>query len=189
MGGTFAAALLLPLEYSIYIGVGLSLVMYIYTSAANLRVVQLDPLPDGHFRELPAPKTVPSAAPLILGVYGNLYFAAVSTLERQLPDPQAAETPVVILRLRGNEYLGSTGIRLLERYAAQLEQRGGKLMISGIGENIVGQLQRTGAWRRLGGAENIFPETDILLAATEKAYSCACAWLAKQRRALDAAEV
>jgi len=179
MVATFVAALTMPLEYSIYIGVALSLVMYVYTSASNLRIKQLVPTPTHSFKELDVPPRLYDNAPMILTVYGNLYFAAVNRLEKALPSPKDTEMPVVILRLKGNQYMGSTGLRLLERYAEQLEQQGGLLILSGIGKSIERQLRDTGKWDRFGD-ENLFTEQEELLASTKAGLARAHEWLAEQ---------
>ncbi len=185
---TFFSTLVLPLEYSIYIGVGISLVAYIYTSSRNITVIQLEPTDDYHFRQKPLPAKLSSRKPTIIGVYGNLYFAAVSTLENSLPDPADSEIPVVILRLRGNQYLGSTGINLLERYASQLEARGGKLMLCGVEPRVEGQLRRTGKLDRFG-PENVLPATEIIMGSTESALQRAQYWIHQQEEALKNVEV
>lgn len=177
MLATFGATMVLPLEYSIYIGVGLSLLMYAYTSSNRLTVVQLVPTGDNHFREAPVPRTLTSGQPTVISVYGHLYFAAVETLAHALPDPAGAERPVVVLRLRGNEYLGSTGIHLLEWYATQLRAAGGRLMLAGISLTVAQQLQRTGTLDWLG-QENVFTAGETLFSATEDALRQAQEWLA-----------
>jgi SulP family sulfate permease len=181
---TFISTLVMPLEYSIYIGVLLSLLLYVYTSAGNITAMRLVPAQNGHYEEVPLPAVLPSHEPIIVTVYGNLYFAAVGALEHLLPLPGDSELPIVILRLKGNHYLGSTGIRLLERYAAQLEARGGVLILCGLGEVIIGQLQRTGALDRLG-KENVFGEQKVLLASTSAALQRARDWLAEQEAHFD----
>jgi SulP family sulfate permease len=181
---TFVSTLVMPLEYSIYIGVLLSLLLYVYTSAGNITAMRFVPVQNGHYEEVPLPAVLPSHEPFIVTVYGNLYFAAVGALEHLLPLPGDSELPIVILRLKGNHYLGSTGIRLLERYAAQLEARGGVLILCGLGEVIIGQLQRTGALDRLG-KENVFGEQKILLASTSAALQRARDWLAEQEAHFD----
>ena len=181
---TFASTLVMPLEYSIYIGVVLSLLMYVYTSSDNITALRLLPTQNGHFEEVPLPSALPSHEPIIISVYGNLYFAAIGALERMLPMPGDAEMPVVILRLKGNQYLGSTGIRLLERYAQQLEAHGGMLILCGVGDVIAGQLERTGALERFG-KENIFGQQSVLLASTSAALKRAHAWLAEQDAHFD----
>lgn len=188
MAATFIAALLLPLEYSIYLGVVLSLGFYVYTSSSRITIQRLGQLPDGRFQETPPPKTLPDREPIIIAVYGNLFFAAARTLEENLPQCDHTEFPVVVLRLKGNHYLGSTGIRILERYAERLHTRGGVLILTGVGEQIYNELQQTGALSRFG-KDNIFTEDDILLGSTTKGLARAHEWLAEQTQHFDAVEV
>lgn len=179
---TFLATLFLPLEYSIYLGIGLSLILYVYTSASNIRVVRLVPDGGGHFREAPVPDSLPETEPVILSIAGNLYFAAVQRLEEMLPAPNGSQNAIVILRLRDNQYLGSTGIKFLERYAHQLEVGGGMLLLAGIGSRVQDELTRTGALGRLG-SEHVFFANDVLLSATAAALAHADAWLAEKEPA------
>ena len=174
---TFVSTLVLPLEYSIYIGVVLHLALYAYTSSKNIHVVRLVPTDDHHFREEPLPTKLPSREPVILSVSGNLFFAAVRQLEEMLPIVGKAEHPVVIFRLRDNEYLGSTGIRALRRYARQLRARGGKLILAGISPHVKTELERTGAIQEFG-MENVFYSNDLVFGATEVALHYAREWLA-----------
>ncbi len=173
---TFLATLLLPLEYSIFVGIILSLVLYLYSSAQNITVVRLLPTDNHHYRVAPIPEKMPCNEPIVLSVSGNLYFAAVPRLEQLLPDPTHCDHPVVILRLRDNPYLGSTGIKMLERYARRLREKGGKLILSGIGSAVRQQLESTNALERLG-QENIFYEEEVIFSATEKAIAYAQTWL------------
>ncbi len=176
MVATFLAALFMPLEYSIYVGVILSLGLYIYTSSHNIELVMLAPTNDNHFTELPVPESLPDYQPVILSIHGPLYFAAVKQLENLLPSVEHCQSPVVIIRLRHNHYLGSTGIRLLERYAQKLQNHGGRLMLAGIGSDIYQQLERTGALQRLG-KENVYYANGAILDATEHALDNAKQWL------------
>ncbi|MBN1565491.1 MAG: SulP family inorganic anion transporter, partial [Anaerolineae bacterium] len=178
MGVTFASTLILPLEYSIYIGVGLSLAIYAYTSASNIHVSCLIPLGDQHYRETAIPAELPSREPVVLSVSGNLYFAAVKRLEELMPSPQSAERPVVILRLRDNQYLGSTGIRFLEHYNQQLRERGGKLILTGVGPKIEHELERTNHLDYFG-EHSVFKAGDQVFDATEHALAYARTWLAE----------
>ena len=174
---TFLATLVLPLEYSVYIGIVLSLVLYVYTSSSNIRVLQLLPTGNAHFREAPVPKKLPDNAPLVLSVAGNLYFAAVQRLEEQIPQANGSHRSVVILRLRDNQYLGSTGIRFLERYADQLKANGGMLLLAGVGSRVEDELRRTGAIAHFG-TEHVFCAEDVILQATTNALRYAEDWLA-----------
>lgn len=177
---TFVSTLILPLDVSIYLGVLMSLSTYAYTSAANIHVVQLVPTEDNHYREEPLPKKLPPGEAVIFSVSGNLYFAAIRQLEEMLPSPKGSQRSVVILRLRDNQYLGSTGIRFLRRYNETLRAGGGKLILSGVSAHVGEELARTGALRQLG-EDNIFYSNNIFFNATENALKHAQAWLDEHR--------
>ncbi|GAB4517792.1 MAG: SulP family inorganic anion transporter [Anaerolineae bacterium] len=181
---TFLSTLILPLEYSIYLGVGLSLLMYVYTSAENISIKRLVPVGDNHFRQQPLPEKLPDGEPVVFSVSGNLYFAAVKLLEESLPHPRGAVNPVVILRLRENQYLGSTGIRFLSDYNRQLQAQGGKLILAGIGDNIRAQLERTNFLEEIG-EDAVFYANDLVFGATEQALEYAKQWLAQQEKVLQ----
>ncbi|MEO1443374.1 MAG: STAS domain-containing protein, partial [Chloroflexota bacterium] len=181
---TFAATMLLPLENSIYIGVGLSLLLYVYTSAGNLTVVQLQPNGDGHYRRTPLPEALPHDDALVISVNGNLYFAAVRRLREVLPDPATANNTVVILRIRDNQYFGTTGIRALGRYAEQLRDHNSRFVLSGVNPHIRGQLNRAGGVA-VFGEENIFEAGDVVFASTERAMVSARQWLQRDVIAVE----
>ncbi len=172
MSATFISTLLLPLEYSIYIGIALSLGMYVYASASNLHVTQLVLTHDHHFREEEISSSLPDNQVVIFSVTGNLYFAAVRRLEELLPSPTGSNHCVIILRLRGNDYLGSTGIRFLEDYAEQLEAHGGRLLLTGVNNKIRAELERTHALEILG-EDNVFFADGTVFSATERALDFA----------------
>ena len=173
---TFLATLIMPLEYSIYVGVALSLISYVYTSSQNLEVVMLESTPGDHFRETALPQTLPDDRAVIFSIHGHLYFAAVQRLQNMLPDAEKGEHHVVILRLRHNQYMGSTGIRFVCQYAQNLEKHGGRLILAGIGTEIQHQLERTGTLQQLG-EENVYYANGTILSATTKALAEANRWL------------
>lgn len=173
---TLLSTLILPLEYSIYLGVILSLGLYVYTSATNIKITQLIRTNDNHYRETPVPKTLPSDSLTLLSVHGNLYFAAAKKLEELLPSPGNCHHSVVIVRLRDNQYLGSTGIRLFEKYARQLRDHDGKLILAGVSQTVRDQMERTGALK-IFGKDNVFYADDVVFSATEHALEYAEDWL------------
>ncbi len=173
---TLLSTLILPLEYSIYLGVILSLGLYVYTSASNIKITQLVRTTDNHYREMPVPTTLPSDSLTLLSVHGNLYFAAAKKLEELLPSPGTGHHSVVIVRLRDNQYLGSTGIRLFEKYARQLHDHDSKLILAGVSQTVRDQMERTGAIQ-IFGRDNVFYAEDVVFSATEHALEYAENWL------------
>ncbi|MBN2305573.1 MAG: SulP family inorganic anion transporter [Anaerolineae bacterium] len=175
---TFFSTLVLPLQYSIYIGVSLSLVLYAYTSAMQIKVVRLVPETGHQFHEKPVPEHLPDGEPVILSVSGHLYFAATNRLRELLPSPNNTQRPVVILRLRDHAYLGSSGIHLLEWYAQQLEAHQGKLILAGVNPTIENELRRAGTLERLGH-ETLFRANTVIFDATQQALAYGHEWLAE----------
>ena len=175
---TFAATLALPLQYSVFIGVALSLLMYVFQSS-HIHISQLEPVGPFQFREVPFSTTLPDRALVILSVQGHLFFAAMRDLERRLPNPNHARQSVVILRLRGDDLLAGTGTSTLINYADRLRERGGKLILCGVEASVFRTLRRTGALHKLG-PENVFVARDVLLMSLQEAVEHAQQWLAEQ---------
>jgi SulP family sulfate permease len=83
---------------------------------------------------------------------------------------------VAIIRLRGKDSIGSTFIQIMERYSAALQKNGGKLMFSGVSENVYDQLEKTEMIELLG-EENVFPDSSKLLYSSKQALKAANTWL------------
>jgi SulP family sulfate permease len=114
-------------------------------------------------RPLPAPSLVPRQR-------------LVDKLSER-PDDTDARQAVVILRLRDRDEVGSTFIRILDRYAKSLQARDSKLMRVGVGQDVYGQLSKTGVLDVIG-RENVFAAQRKLAASLFDAYAAANAWLA-----------
>ena len=69
------------------------------------------------------------------------------------------------------------GLRILDRYARSLQEKGGKLMLVGVGEQVYPQLERTGVLDVIG-QDNVFSAQPKLAASLFDAYAAAVAWLA-----------
>ncbi|MFC9787072.1 SulP family inorganic anion transporter [Rhodococcus sp. NPDC127528] len=129
---TFLATLLLPVTAAVGVGVALSLLLQLNQEAVDLKVVRLVPAEGGGLGEEAAPKVLRSREVVVLDVYGSLFYAGAKTLQVRLPDPGDAESPEVVLRLRGRTTLGATFFRVIADYADKLDRRGGLLYLSGL---------------------------------------------------------
>ena len=176
---TFVATLFLPIQQAVLIGVFLSFVDYIYSSSKNVRVIVLQPSETGTFVEEAAPAELSDDSVTIIFVRGSIYFAAARTIQDMLPTAKTAQRAVVIARMRGNDQIGSTAITVLERYAAELRANGGRLMMSGVHEDMKEQLLRTETTEDIP-EDAIFMATATLGESTRAAVAAAEAWLAEQ---------
>lgn len=173
---TFVATLVLPVAAAVGIGVALSLIMQLNQDALDLRVVQLVTGADGRFTEQPAPRFLASNEVVVLDVYGSLLYAGARTLQARLPEPGTAERPVVVLRLRGRTALGATFFVVVSGYAKQLDDRGGRLYISGADSQLIEQMRRNGKVE-VEGPVAVYPAEDVIGASTLTAAADAHTWL------------
>jgi SulP family sulfate permease len=178
MAFTFVATLLLPVQWAVLLGVVLSFLIYVVRTSSDIEVKQVVPQTDDTFREQPAPEQLSDNAVTVLQVWGNLFFSGAFTLGERLPEVGEARRAVVILRLRGRSQIGSTMVRVLERYAQQLQANGGKLILAGVGEHVLEQLRKTETTETIS-EEDIFMATETLGGATVEALAAAEKWLEK----------
>jgi SulP family sulfate permease len=175
---TLVLTLVLPLQQAVFLGVLLSILAYFFvTSSKEVRITQLIENPDGSVTENPAPAELATNSVTLLQVYGNMTFAGAETVEQFLPKAGSAVRPVVILRLRAQEGIGSSFVTVLERYSQQIKTAGGRLMVAGVNKKVKGQLDRTDTTAELLGAENVFVATTAIGASTRAALAAAQRWL------------
>jgi SulP family sulfate permease len=175
---TLVLTLAIPLQKAVFLGLLLSILVHFFVTSSNeVRLTQLVPNANGSITEKPIPTELPSNAVILLQVFGNMTFAGAETLESKLPPVSTASRPVVILRLRAQEGIGSSFINVLERYSQQLKDHSGKLMVAGVSPKVKRQLDRTDTTSIILGKENVFVSTTTLRESTLAAYEAAMRWL------------
>jgi SulP family sulfate permease len=178
---TFALTMLIPLQYAVLVGVGLSIVLHVVrqSSQATIRHQVLDT--DGHLVETEPPVVLPPNEVVILQPYGSLFFAAAPVIETMLPDVGPDTTgSVVILRLRGRADLGTTFMDVLHRYATALAAADSKLVLSSVSDRVLEQL-RVARVTDVVGAEDLYLGDERIGATLRRAHDDALAWIATHR--------
>lgn len=183
MAITFFSALFIPLQDTIFLGAGLSLVLYVVASSSKFQLRQAVRLEDGGWEVREAPKTLAPNEATVLVVQGLDFFAEVPALDEEMPPARGVANAAVILVLRDLKTVTSTAIKWLERYAKDLKGNGSVLILADVAPTVQETLQRSGAIDSLG-AENIFLATPRVLGAENVAWDAAQEWLA-QRPAAD----
>lgn len=179
LGMTFVLTLLIPLQYAVLAGVGLAVVLYV-ARQSNKVVVRRWTFTDGSSWPLEedAPEVLVPGEIVVLVPYGSLFFAAAPVFEAQLPAvPDPCPGTVVILRLRGKDELGSTFIRAVTGYARRLDAAGASLVLVGVGDRAMTQLEDTGSLDTLG-ADRVHPARARVGASLHDAMTAAAAWSA-----------
>ena len=179
---TFVLTLIIPLQYAVLAGVGLSVVLYVVRQSNRVTVKRWILDPDGNLIEGDPPAQLPANVVVVLQPYGSLFFAAAPAFESQLPVPEdTSRRSVVIFRLRGHTDLGTTFMQVLKRYASALAAVDSKLVIVSAVERIQDQLRATGVTDVIG-ADNIYTGDNRVGAALKHAYADATAWIEDQQR-------
>jgi SulP family sulfate permease len=181
---TLVITLFAPLQVAVGIGVLLSVVMFIYRSAEAVQIKRVVPQLDGTFIDDDVPEVLPSAEIVALLPVGSLFFAGAAEFEEHLPEVGEAQRTVVIIGLRDRDEIGSTFVRIIERYAKQLDGSGNKLMLAGMNDRIIQQLRRTELMELLG-KEDIIPAEPQYFGPLNKALAKARLWIAAEDIAND----
>ncbi len=176
---TFGATLVLPIQIAVLFGVTVSVVLHLYKTSLDIQLVELAVGEDGSVRERKPPAVIPSDRVTVLDFYGSAFFASAPTLQGLLPEAKQAKRAVVILRLRGRRELGSTFLKVLGRYAQELQSNGGKLVLTGVSDAPKEQLGRSKYWEVLG-AQNVFLARDEVGSSTLEAVTRANDWLERR---------
>jgi SulP family sulfate permease len=186
MALTFFSALFIPLQNTIFLGAGLSLLLYVVASSRKFRVQRAVHLDDGGWEMQAAPKELVSNQINVFVVQGLDFFAEVPTLEEQLPSARGASRVAVILVLRDMQKITSTAIKWIERYANDLEANGSVLILADVNPEVLGVLRKSGALE-IVGEQYVFPASTRVLEAENVAWEAAQKWL-EQRTAASEAE-
>lgn len=173
---TFFGTLIMPLQYAVFLGVAISVMLYVFQQANRITLVELVPVKGGFPIEKPAPRHLSSHKITALYPYGSLFYAAAKTLEEILPAAEDAKRAVVILLLRGYDQFGSTMISVLDRYTRTVQGNQGRLMLAGVSDGVYSQLKRTGLLELIG-QENVFLAQPQWGAAANEALEAAQLWL------------
>jgi SulP family sulfate permease len=167
------------LTRAIFAGVFLSLLLYAFVSANQIKVVMLRQRDRGEWEESSLPEDIPSDQATVIQLRGNAYFASVYSFDELLPTPEDFSNAVIVLRARERNIASLTGLNWFEQYAVKLRESGNLFMISDVEPELMETLEKTESVQVIG-EENIFLEEPGVFASTEKALSAAQAWIEKK---------
>jgi len=157
LAATFLATLFLELEFAIYVGVVLSLVIYLNRTSRPLVGAVV---PD---REDPHPASASGAAPpecsqlKIVEVHGSLFFGAVSHVQEVLQaiDADHPEQKHVLVVASSINFTDVAGAEMLVQEARRRRRMGGGLYLAGVKGRTLELLRRGGYLAEIG-EENVF---------------------------------
>lgn len=178
MAVTLGLTILIPLQFAVLVGVGMSALLFVIRQSNDL-VVKRILIDDQGYREIDPPAEIGAEEVVVIQPYGSLFFASASVFESRLPAvTPASRNSVVIIRLRGRTDLGSTLTDTLGRYAESLREVGGRLKIISDSDRVRDQLAVTGVATVIG-PEHLYESDEWMGATMRRAHADATAWIAE----------
>ena len=169
---TFAATLLLPMEFAIYLGVLLSLVLYLRrTSQPNITALAsgrgAKKLVDAQRSNLPECDVIK-----IVRIDGALFFGAVDYVQTTL---MAIPQKHVLIVASGINFIDLAGTELLANEAKRLAAKGGGLYLCNVNGRVIKPIIRNGHLSTIG-KRHIFATKALALSTIDAKlsdHSCA----------------
>jgi SulP family sulfate permease len=167
-GVTLLAAFLLKLDTAIYVGVGVSLALYL-RKASSPSLVEYGFNDAGHLAQIEEKEARKNPAISIVHVEGELFFGAADLFQEQVRYlADEGDLKVIILRMKNARHLDATSVMSLMQLHEYLGNSGRHLLVSGISRDVERVLKNSGAWEKIG-PENIFPAEANLTMSTKRA--------------------
>jgi SulP family sulfate permease len=165
---TLIAALVLKLDTAIYVGIGVSLALFLQKSDTPT-LVEYTFNESGNLAELAEGAQRPNPQISIIHVEGELFFGAADLFQDQVRRQAENENiRVFILRMKNARHLDASTVLALQQLHDYLRATGRHLLISGSNPDVTAVLRRSGLLDEIGRA-NIFPAEVNPTAATRKA--------------------
>jgi SulP family sulfate permease len=161
---TFLATLFVELEFAIYVGVLLSLVLYL-NRTAHPTVLTRVPDPSQPKRKFTSNPTLPECPQLkVIRIDGSLFFGAVDHVQDILHGYAENHPEQKHLLVVGNgiNFVDVAGAEMLTHEAERRQALGGGMYLCTVKEGACAPLRSGGYLRRLG-AENLFDSKSVAL--------------------------
>jgi SulP family sulfate permease len=161
---TFIAALIAPLHAAIFIGVGLSVTLFL-RKASRPHLIEYEVSAEGDLRELGEKRKRPNPSISIVHVEGDLFFGAAELFRTQIQRTFADENlKIIILRLKNARHLDATSVLALEDLIRYTRNEGRHIIVSGAPREVYRVLKASGVLEVLQeGADREAGESNLFL--------------------------
>lgn len=150
---TFLATLFIELEFAIYIGVFLSLALYLRRTSRP-SVMEVAPIPDHPRRQIKNTQrfSLQQCPQLkIIRIDGSLFFGAIDHIQQRIRAlSNEGDTNRLLIIGKGINFIDVAGAEMLIQESRRLQQRGGKLMFSSLKGTVIDELRANGYLQRIG---------------------------------------
>ncbi len=163
---TFIATLLAPLHVAIFVGVAISITLFL-RKASRPYLIEYEFNEVGELREMGEKRKRPIPAISIVHVEGDLFFGAAelfrTQIQRTISDPAIK---VIILRLKNARHLDATSVMALEDLILFMRTKHLHLLVSGATHEVYRVLKKSGILETLqAGCNRDAGESNLFLNA------------------------
>ncbi|MEA3323156.1 MAG: SulP family inorganic anion transporter, partial [Patescibacteria group bacterium] len=117
---TFVATLTIPLYYAIFVGIALSLILYVFNTSMKMRLLQMRRTGEMRYTVSDMEEQLRSSDVTIVTPFGNIFFAVAGDIDHLIPSYENASHAVLIFRLREHKILNSTAMKAITDLAEEL---------------------------------------------------------------------
>jgi SulP family sulfate permease len=167
MAITFAAILVLEIQYAIYLGVIASLLLLIHKSS-QLHMIELAESAPNQYRELEIDGDAGRSPVVLLQLEGDLFFGVAEELEEKLESIAGRGARVIIIRMKRTHGLDATTQETLSEFANAFRARGGRMILCGLRPEMIERIAQSQLEEAVG-KENLFPMGATNFASVQKA--------------------
>ena len=174
---TFLATLTLQLEFAIYVGVGLSLILYLRRTSQP-GVEDVKPVPGSSAPMFSTDTGLPDCPQLkIVRINGSLFFGAVNHLQEafQAIDEANPAHRHVLLVASGINFIDLGGAHMLAQEAARRKALGGALYITHLKDEPMATLRQSGVYDQIGSSHFFRAGQDTLAILKNRLAPDVCA--------------
>jgi SulP family sulfate permease len=150
---TCVSTLLLDIQYAIYLGVFVSLLMLV-RRAGTLHLVEMVSAASKGFREIEIDPKTGSYPVVLLQLEGDLFFGVVEELEEKLEQVAQNGARAIIIRLKRTHAIDASAAASLAAFAEHFKTRGGRMVLCGLKPELYEQIARSYLGEALG-PENV----------------------------------
>ncbi len=154
---TFISGLLMPLDSAIYIGVGISIILFL-KKVARPEMVEYAFNEQGYLAEVETPEQRSTSEVSIVHVEGELFFGAADLFRDQMR--RICEDPnlkIVVLKMRNAHNMDATAVMALEELLLYMAEKKRYLILSEVKADLIRVLQNSGLYDTIE-ARNIFTD-------------------------------
>lgn len=164
---TFLSTLFLELEMAVYVGVILSIALFL-RKASHPQIHMVTPRSeDNKLTSFQSERSCPQI--IIFEISGAFFFGAIEEIEKKLAETKEMAQNIYILRMKGVRIMDATGAHALEQFWKETKKTNGKLILTNVRDSVMETMKNCGLDQEIG-LENIASDTTAAIDLATKKY-------------------